>query len=93
MADDDPRPLFDPRLFAPSEFIGDDMEHNVDVTGATSVDVNHTLDVDLPLRRIERGVVAFALLVVFLGVFTPLSTAVQVCAAAAVVLVGNALLR
>jgi hypothetical protein len=57
--------------------------------------VNHTLDVDhdVPVRRIEAGVLAFALLVVGFGVLTPVGATVQVSAALAVVLVGNVTLR
>lgn len=93
MADDEPRPLFDPRLFAPTEFLSDDMDHNIDVTGATDVDVTHTLDLDLPKRRIETGVIAFVVLVAVLGTFVPAPTTVHLSVAAAVVLVGNVLGR
>jgi hypothetical protein len=95
MADDDREatPLFDPRLFTPTEFLGEDMEHNVDVTGDTSVEVNHTLDLDLPMRRIEAGVICFAVLVVALGVLTGFGPTVQVSAALGAVVVGNVLLR
>lgn len=96
MADDDDRqrPLLDPTLFAPTELLTEDMDHSIDV-GDTSVEVNHTLDVDhdVPVRRIELGVLAFALLVVGFGVLTPVGATVQVSAALAVVLVGNVLLR
>lgn len=92
MADND-RPLFGPGLFAPTELLGEDMDHNVDVTGATSVDVNHTVDVDIPKRRIEIGAIVFAVLVALLGVFTPVGPTVQASAAASVVLVGNVLYR
>jgi hypothetical protein len=92
---DDDRPLIDPRLFAPSELIGEDMEHSVDVTGDTSVEVNHTLDLDfeLPVRRVELGGIAFAALVAALGTLTAVGATVQLSAALGVVLVGNALLR
>lgn len=92
MADDEPRPLLDPRLFAPSEFLGDDMEHNVDVTGDTSIEVTHDVDLDLPVRRIELGALAFAALVVALGLFTPVGATVQLAAALGVVLVADLLL-
>lgn len=93
--DDDDRPLIDPRLFAPSELIGEDVEHSVDVTGDTSVEVNHTLDLDfdLPVRRIELGAIVFAALVVALGTLTSAGATVQVSAALGAVLVGNVLLR
>jgi hypothetical protein len=95
MADDDREPtaLFDPRLFTPTEFLGEDMEHNVDVTGDTSVEVNHTLDLDVPVRRIEAGVVCFAVLVVALGTLTPVGPTVQVSAALGAVALGNVLAR
>ena len=93
MADDDRQPLFGPDMFVPSEFLGDDMEHNVDVTGATNVDVTHTIDHDLPVRRIERGVVLFALLVVVIGTLTDVAPTVQATAALGAVVFGNALRR
>jgi hypothetical protein len=95
MADDDRQttPLFDPRVFTPTELLGDDMEHNVDVTGDTSVEVNHTLDLDLPMRRIEAGVIFFAVLVVAIGMLTPVRPTVQVSAALGAVAVGNVLAR
>lgn len=95
MADDDREttPLFDPRLFTPTEFLGDDMEHNVDVTGDTSVEVNHTLDLELPMRRIEAGVIFFAVLVVLIGTLTGVAPTVQVSAALGAVAVGNVLMR
>lgn len=93
MADDEPRPLFDPRMFAPTEFLSEDMDHNIDVTGATDVDVTHTLDHDLPVRRIETGAIAFVLLVAVFGTFLPASTTVHLSVAAAVVLLGNVLGR
>ncbi|MFQ3319284.1 MAG: hypothetical protein ACI8UR_000642 [Natronomonas sp.] len=93
MADDEPRPLLDPRLFTPSEFIGDDMDHNVDVTGDPSVEVNHTIDLEVPRRRIEIGAIIFAVLVALLGTFTPVGPTVQASIAASVVLVGNVLHR
>ena len=95
MADDDrQRPLLDPTLFAPTELLAEDVDHSVDV-GDASIDVNHTLDVDhdVPVRRIEAGVLAFALLVVGFGVLTPVAATVQVSAALAAVLVGNVTLR
>ena len=95
MADDDrQRPLLDPTLFAPTELLAEDVDHSVDV-GDASVEVNHTLDVDhdVPVRRTELGVLAFALLVVGVGVLTTVGATVQVSAALAVVLVGNVLLR
>ena len=91
MADDDTRPLIDPRLFAPSEFLGEDVEHNVDVTGSTNIEVEHTVDLDLPVRRIELAVVAFAVLVVAIGTFTAAAATVQVSAALGVVALGNRL--
>lgn len=93
MADDEPRPLFDPRMFAPTEFLSEDMDHNIDVTGATDVDVTHTFDLDLPVRRIETGVILFVLLVAVLGTFVPVPTTVHLSVAAATVLVGNVLGR
>lgn len=95
MADDDREttPLFDPRLFTPTEFLGDDMDHNVDVTGDTSVEVNHTLDLELPMRRIEAGVIFFAVLVVLIGTLTGAGPMVQVSAALGAVAAGNVLLR
>lgn len=93
MADDESRPLIDPRLFAPSEFIGEDMEHNVDVTGSTNIEVDHDIDLDLSVRRIELGVIVFAALVVAVGLYTPVGATVQVSAALGVVLVGDLLLR
>ena len=76
MADDDrQRPLLDPTLFAPTELLAEDVDH------------------DVPVRRIEAGVLAFALLVVGFGVLTPVAATVQVSAALAVVLVGNVTLR
>ena len=95
MADDDrQRPLLDPTLFAPTELLAEDVDHSVDV-GDASIEVNHTLDIDhdVPVRRIEAGVLAFALLVVGVGVLTPVAATVQVSAALAAVLVGNVLLR
>lgn len=47
----------------------------------------------MPVRRTELGVLAFALLVVGVGVLTTVGATVQVSAALAVVLVGNVLLR
>lgn len=92
MADDDPRPLLDPRLFAPSEFLGDDMEHNVDVTGDTNIEVTHDIDLDVPIRRIQLGGLTFAVLVVALGLFTPAGPTVQLAGALGVVLVADLLL-
>ena len=82
MADDDRQQLLlDPTPFAPTELLAEDVDHSVDV-GDASVDVNHTLDVDhdVPVRRIEAGVLAFALLVVGFGVLTPVAATVQVSA-------------
>jgi hypothetical protein len=93
MADDDRQPFFGPDLFVPDELLGEDMEHNVDVTGATNVDVTHTIDHDLPLRRIELGVVLFASLVVAIGTLTDAAPTVQVTAALGAVLLGNAVRR
>jgi hypothetical protein len=92
MADDEPRPLIDPRLFAPSEFLGEDMEHSVDVTGDTNIEVTHDVDLDLPVRRIQLGALAFAAVVVALGVFTPVAPTVQLAGALGVVVVANLLL-
>lgn len=93
MADDD-RPLIDPRLFTPTELLSEDMDHSIDV-GDTSVDVHHTLEIDqqLPLRRLERGAIAFGLLVVGIGVLAPVGAVVAVSAALSTVLLGNVLLR
>ena len=82
MADDDRQQLLpDPTPFAPTELLAEDIDHSVDV-GDASVDVNYTLDVDhdVPVRRIEAGVLAFALLVVGVGVLTPVAATVQVSA-------------
>lgn len=92
MADDEPRPLLDPRLFAPSEFLGEDMDHNVDVTGETNIEVTHDVDLDLPVRRIQVAALAFAAIVVALGVFTPVGATVQLAAALGVVLIADLLL-
>lgn len=92
MADDEPRPLIDPRLFAPSEFLGEDMEHNVDVTGDTNIEVTHDVDLDLPVRRIQVAALAFAAIVVALGLLTPVGPTVQLAGALGVVLVANLLL-
>jgi len=91
--DDDQRPLIDPKLFAPSEFIGEDMDHNVDVTGNTTIGVEHDIDLDLPIRRIELGVLAFAVLVVGLGTQTAVGPTVQVAGALGVVLVVDLIFR
>jgi hypothetical protein len=93
MADDDQRPLIDPKLFAPSEFIGEDMDHNVDVTGNTTIDVEHDIDLDLPVRRIELGLVTFAALVVALGTQTQVAATVQVAGALGAVLVVDLFVR
>lgn len=93
MADDDePRPLLDPRLFAPSEFLGEDMDHNVDVTGETNIEVTHDVDLDLPVRRVQLGALAFAAIVVALGLFTPVGATVQLAGALGVVLIADLLL-
>lgn len=91
--DDDRQPLFGPELFVPTEFLADNMDHNVDVTGATSLEVEHSLDIDVPVRRIEVGVIAFAVLVVLLGVFAPVGATVQVSTALGAVAAGNLLVR
>jgi hypothetical protein len=93
MADDDQRPLIDPQLFAPSEFIGEDMDHNVDVTGNTNIEVEHDIDLDVSVRRIELGVVLFAVLVVCLGTLTPVGPTVQVSGSLGTVLVVDLLFR
>lgn len=92
MADDEPRPLLDPRLFAPSEFLGEDMDHNVDVTGETNIEVTHDVDVDLPYRRIQFAAIAFAAIVVALGLATPVGATVQLAGALGIVLIANLLL-
>lgn len=94
MADDKERPLIDPTLFAPTELLSEDMDHSIDV-GDTSVDVHHSLEFDqeVPVRRIEFGVIAFGLLVVGFGVLAPIGATVAVSAALSTVLVGNVLLR
>lgn len=93
--DEEQRPLFDPRLFAPTELLAEDVDHTVDVAGDTTVEVTHTVefDADPPVRRVEAGVVAFAALVVAFGLLTPVGVATQVSAAAGVVLAGNVLAR
>lgn len=95
MADDDrePKPLFDPRIFTPNELLAEDMEHNVDVTGDTNVEVNHTLDLSGLWSRIETGAIAFFLLVAVLGLATDFGVSVQVSISMALVLVGNLLTR
>ncbi len=92
--DDSGRPLLDPTLFAPTELLAEDVDHSVDV-GDASVEVNHTVEFggDLPVRRVELGALAFALLVVAVGVLAPVGATVQVGAALAAVLGGDVLLR
>lgn len=95
MADDE-RPLIDPRLFTPTELLSEDMDHSIDV-GDTSVEVHHTVEIDLdeqlPLRRLEFGAIVFGLLVVGFGVLPSVGAIVAVSAALSMVLVGNVLSR